>query len=326
MALDFKAIFAGAPVPAMVLNKEYRFVAANAAYLKMTGKTEADLIDRYVFDAFPEEPERVKRMLAVFRETLEGGTPVFEEIPFVIERDGAREERWFNAQHAPLRGTSGEIKYMVQYSQDVTEKVRLKIMRDAVMREMQHRIGNLFTVVNAVARRVARTAEDVPGFLADFEARLHDLHRAQKELGNGSGQARDIRSVIAEQLDVFVSHARGRMTEEGPDVSLSPDEARALSMALHELSTNSLKYGAIGQPDGRVAVSWRETSGGLEFVWEETGLESAPDGTRSGYGTHLLMRVLPAQMDGHADRVFEDQRLRYALTISRPEAGCEKRL
>lgn len=303
----------------MVLDRDLRFVAANAAYLRMVGKTEPDLLGHYVFDVFPEEPERIKGMKKTFHEALAGGTPVFEEIPFAIEKDGVREERWFTASHGPLRGAGGEIKYLVQYSQDVTDKVRLKVMRDAVMGEMRHRIGNLFTVVNAVARQVARRAEDVPGFLKDFEKRLTDLHRAQKELGAESGESKNIRAVISEQLDVYVSHARGRISESGPEQILTPDVARALSMAIHELSTNSVKYGALRSSDGRVGVSWdAPPDGGLEIAWEETGIEEFPDEVSSGYGTHLLMRVLPAELNGRADRHFGDGTFCYKLTIGNP--------
>ena len=325
MALDFAAIFADAPVAAMVLDRELRFVAANGAYQRMVGKTEDEVRNRYVFDVFPEDPERVEAMLAIFRETLSGGTPAIEDFPYVMGADGARVERWFTASHAPLKGADGDIGYLVQYSQDVTDRVRLRHMRDAVMGELRHRIGNLFAVVGALARRVAREAEDVPEFMADFEARLSELHRAEADLGVERSESRDIREVINDQLEVYVSHARGRVSGRGPARVVSPGVARAVSMAVHELSTNSLKYGALRNSHGRIDVTWDlPTDGGLRFVWEETGVGTTHDTTRTGYGTHLLMNVLPAELNGTADRRFEKDVFRYTLTMPGPAETLRK--
>ncbi|NNF90137.1 MAG: PAS domain-containing protein [Boseongicola sp.] len=318
MQLDFEAIFEDSPVPKMVLDDGLCFVAANAAYLEMVGKRREDLIGRYVFDAFPDDPEQIERMLEIFRRTLKGERPAFEEIPFAIEKDGIVTDHWWSLHHAPMKGPSGEIEYLIQYSQDVTDRVRLSHMRDAVMGEMQHRIGNLFTVVGSLARQVARKAEDVPDFVRRFEDQMARFFRLQNDLSNESAEGRDIAAVIHDQLGVYFSQAEDRIKADGPKFLLSPSEAKTVSMAIHELSTNSLKYGAIRTPEARLDVRWTPTAdGGVHLVWKEEGLNGAASSKAEGYGTRLLTNILPEQVNGRGIRVMDETSLRYDLTICR---------
>lgn len=318
MPLNFEAIFLDAPVPVMVLDRQLQFVTANDAYLAMVSKPKEDLIGRYVFDVFPEEPERVKAMVEIFNKVFEGDRPVFKEIPFTLEVDGRQTEHWWTASHAPVAGPDGTIKYLVQYSENVTEQVQLRELKDAMLGEMQHRIGNFFAVVGAIGRQVARNAADVPDFMQRFNNRLEAFFTVQKQLMPGNDQRDNLLSVIEEQLDVYAASASDRITKTGPAVPLSPVEAQAISMAVHELSTNSLKYGAIRNPEGRLEISWEHArDDSISLIWQEHGITGSDGTEQTGYGTMLLTTILPRQLHGSGTRHFDGDVFRYELTINR---------
>ncbi len=320
MPLNFEAILMDAPVPMMVLDRQLKFVMANDAYLAMVSKAKDELIGRYVFDVFPEEPDRVEAMVEIFQKVFEGERPVFKEIPFTLEVGGKQVEHWWTASHAPVPGADGLIKYLVQYSENVTEQVQLRALKDAMLGEMQHRIGNFFAVVGAIGRQVARSAADVPDFMDRFSSRLESFFTIQKQLMPGSDQGDSLHSVIDEQLAVYAASASERIAKSGPAVPLSPVEAQAISMAVHELSTNSLKYGAIRNPDGKLEISWAvDAQNNVALTWYEIGVGTSDGAAQTGYGTMLLTTILPRQLHGLGKRHFDGDTFRYELTINRPD-------
>ncbi|WP_422371033.1 HWE histidine kinase domain-containing protein [Hoeflea sp.] len=314
MSLDFAAIFEKSPAPTMALNRNLEFIAANPAYLEMVGKTVEDIMGRYIFDAFPETEERIEGLTSVFNQVFEGEEAEFVEVPFRVEKDGAIVEQYWTARHVPVIGSGGETKYLVQYSENVTERVMMREMQNAVMAEQQHRIGNLFSIVGAVARQTARTSNTVSDFLPRFQDRISALVNVNRSLLGSAAEAGDLGTIVSKQLSVFPDDVRDRISVSGPGLALSVLQVQVLSMAIYELGANSMKYGAIGHPDGRVEITWDgEEGSNCCFEWKETGLQSrgAPEG--SGYGTMLLSTIIPRQLGGNAERQLEPGMFFYRL-------------
>lgn len=316
MTLDFEAVFYKSPAPKMILNRKLEFVAANPAYLAMVDKSGDELLGRYVFDVFPETEDRVRQMTTVFEETFDGKDVSVTEIPFRITIDGTVREQWWTARHALLPDPAGGAPHLIQFSENVTEQVKMREMRNALMGELQHRVGNLFAIVGAIARQTARVAGDVPGFLSEFESRLRSLVRVNRQL-RGDGEGGDtMASVIDHQLAVHTAEARDRIKVEGPDYPLSMLQAQAVSMAVHELATNSMKYGAIGCADGAISITWDRLPGdGCFLRWHETGIGTQTQPEKAGYGTMLLTTIIPSQLDGSAAREFGAESFTYSLEI-----------
>ncbi|WP_420410337.1 HWE histidine kinase domain-containing protein [Hoeflea sp.] len=322
MSLDFALIFDRSPTPTMVLNADLEYVAVNPAYLEMVGKSREEVMHRYVFDVFPETEERVDAMTAVFRDVLAGNEADFNEVPFRLSRDGVEAEQFWTARHVPVPNSSGEIKYFVQYSENVTDKVRMRELQNSVMAEQQHRIGNLFSIVTAVARQTARTSETVDEFLPRFQERVTAMVDVNRSLLGGTMGAAEFGGIIEHQLAVFPEDVRERISCEGTAVHLSTLQAKAISMAIHELGTNSMKYGAIGNAEGRVDISWGDLPGGqIEFQWRETNLLSEQSSEGTGYGSMLLSTIIPRQLAGMARREIENDSFVYHLVFS---AGQEQ--
>lgn len=317
MPYNFEDVFLRSPAPTMILDSELRFVAANPAYLAMVGKKWSDLSEQYVFDAFPEAEDRVESMKATFEATLAGEETSILEIPFQLSVDGAIKEQWWTAHHAPIQGQNDDERFVIQFSENVTDQVKLREMRNAMMGELQHRVGNLFSIVFAIARQTGRAAATVPEFLKAYEERLMSLIKVNQQLvGKGASQEDSIRSVFEYQLAVHGEEALQRIVMEGPEYPLSMSQSQSLSMAAHELATNALKYGAIGHAEGRIEISWSKLpTGGCLLEWKESGLPVQERSDKSGYGTMLLTTILPSQLNGSGAREFSGNTFVYRLEI-----------
>lgn len=151
--LDFETVFQRSPAPTMILDKTLCFVAANPAYLTMVGRSWEELAERFVFDAFPEAEERIEAMKALFNSTLEGDDTTLSEVPFRITIDGKIREEWWTIRHARLLASDNTGPYLIQFSENVSEQVKIREMRNALVGELQHRVGNIFSIVFAIARQ-----------------------------------------------------------------------------------------------------------------------------------------------------------------------------
>lgn len=317
MSLNFEAAFDRSPAPSMILNRKFEFVAANPAYLTLVNKTSSELLGNYVFDVFPEEENRVQSLLAVFEETLTGQVTTFSEIPFRIPIDGVITEQWWTAHHALLTEPDADEPYLIQYSENVTGHVKAREMRNALLGELQHRVGNIFAIVGAIARQTGRTTSTITEFLREFESRVAALVKVNRHLTGENEDGDTLASVVEYQLTVHASDARQRISAKGPEYPLSMLQAQAISMAIHELSTNSMKYGVIGQGTGEISITWDNLPNeGCLLTWTETGVSVNEQSTKPGYGTMLLTTILPRQLGGSAVREFSDDSFLYSLEIA----------
>ncbi|XBQ15092.1 MAG: sensor histidine kinase [Oceanicaulis sp.] len=184
-------------------------------------------------------------------------------------------------------------------------------------REAVHRSSNLLAVVSSLANQTAKGAERTDEFLSAFLARvaaLSDATRSVTESKNRSSTG--IEQVVETRLAALKDAWSDRVSIEGPSIEISPEAAQQLSLALHELATNTQKYGLGVNEDARVHVSWRLHGERFELIWRETGLADAAtngDAAPEGFGTQLLTRVVPAVLKGSASKAVEDGDLVYRL-------------
>lgn len=173
--------------------------------------------------------------------------------------------------------------------------------RELVSQELKHRIGNLITVIQAMARKTFREADTTS--VAAFNARLSALAAAQALLIDSDTKPSDLGRVVQQALAPHASN-NGRFTISGSEVLLSGRQAHALTVALHELATNAAKYGALSNDHGTVEIAWSATNGELVLVWREYGGPSVSTPTRTGFGTSLIVSNLRAAFDGDVELRF----------------------
>jgi two-component sensor histidine kinase len=174
--------------------------------------------------------------------------------------------------------------------------------RDLVAKEMQHRMGNLLAVVQAIARQTFRHS-DVAG-LESFSSRMYALAAAQKVLIESQTHPATLAQVVHDGL---APHWPGneRIGISGPEVILDGRRAHALTLALHELATNAVKYGAFSTEHGRVDVTWTVLDGRLDLVWRESGGPKVIAPAQRGFGSVLVTRNLGVAFGGTAELEFD---------------------
>lgn len=320
-SVDF-ALLRHMPASIMVLDRELRFVAASDLYLKTVGMELSQLLGRHLFEAFPEDEARRNPLEESMRRALAGEANAIERLAYSIPdpKDRTRTiEAWWRCRHNPLVGADGQIRHVIQITENVTDLVRAEQLKDAIASELQHRVGNLLGLVDIIARRTAAHADGLPDFLQRFGDRIQAMGRTHSYLIGVNWDRMSIRQMVARQLEHGQAGTSAQVSITGDEVMLSARDAQALSMAIHELTTNALKHGALKNGAGRLEVGWSKLDGrGFRFDWVETGVGAVPETLPKGFGSMILDTIVPAQLGGTAERRFTPDGLRYAITVEGP--------
>ena len=174
--------------------------------------------------------------------------------------------------------------------------------------ELNHRVKNMLTVVISLATQTLRRAGTLEEFSGVFLGRVHALTAAYALLSRESWSSVLLGEVITEELRPYVARDRANVRIEGPPVPLDPRRALALGMAIHELATNAVKYGALSVPEGNVAVTWgvEPTDAGDQLVleWVERDGPAVIAPTARGFGSTLIERALNHDMSAQAKIEF----------------------
>lgn len=319
-ALDL-TVLRDMPASMMVLDRDLRYVMASDMYLETVGRALPELIGRPLFEVFPEAEERRRPLEQSMRRALAGEANSIERLAYSIPdpNDLTRTtEAWWRCRHNPLIGPDGSIGHVVQITENVTALVRAEEQKNAIAHELQHRVANLLGLVQVIARRTAGSAETLPTFLERFDARMQSMARTHSYLIGTNWDRMSLGEVIARQLQHGHDDLAAQMTIGGPEVLLGASEAQMMSMAIHELTTNSLKYGALKDATGSLDVSWSSDAGrGFTFRWIESGTAVAAPSQRSGFGSMILDMIVPAQLGGTSSRTFGPHGLNYTITVEK---------
>jgi PAS domain S-box-containing protein len=271
-------------------------------------------------------PEDREATLAAWRDAQASGAYYIEHR---ICRSADGEYRWHQTRARPVNGDAGTTTDWVGTSTDIHELRGLQERQQVLMAELQHRTRNLLALIQSMARQTLRTSGSLEAFGTEFESRLRALSRVQGLLAQTDHEAIDLYALVAAQLAAHRDAEAGKVTIEGPPVEVPPGSAQALALALHELATNAVKYGALGQPSGKLSVTWDvEEDGGrrrLTLDWRESGVPMSGTElpTSRGYGSELIERALPYQLKAKTKLEFGADGVRCAIAVPVP-AGKEK--
>ncbi|PXW64102.1 MULTISPECIES: GAF domain-containing protein [Methylobacteriaceae] len=251
----------------------------------------------------PEDRERAFQNLYRVR----GGESVVNEFRVMRPSDGAF--RWIRSNLFPLRDEQGQVRRIGGLSADTTE-AKLQVEHQAVLlAELQHRVRNIMAMMRAIVARTGDHAETVPDYAALLEGRVLTLARVQALLTRAAGAGVPVAAIVHDEVSAQALRAE-QYALSGPEIELSPKAAEILTLAVHELATNALKYGALSAPDGCVRVNWATFPEGgetwLGFDWSEDGAPEAdrsradPVPGRRGFGRELIEGRLPYELAGRA--------------------------
>ncbi len=302
------AIFATAPVGLSVISEEGRFMRVNEELCRILDRPGAALLASGVADV--THPAHLRPSLEALERAAATGLPSSLDKRY-IRSDGSHV--WASSTISVLPDVRGQARRFLVVTSDLTERRkadetlrRSETLQRVLIAELQHRTSNLMGVVRSIADNSVRASTDLTEFRSHFGDRLAALSRVQAMLSRLNEYDRVAFDDLIRTELAAMDGGVDRVTLEGPaGVRLRSSTLHTLAMALHELATNAVKYGALGQPDGRLAIRWSLEPGGeggkpwLHIDWRESGVdmrsvEEGPGG--KGQGRELIERALPYQL------------------------------
>jgi len=230
---------------------------------------------------------------------------------------------WHRTRSVPVRdapgpdGAEGRILEWLGTTTEIDHLKRLQGEQQVLVAELQHRTRNLLAVVRNVARRSIGASPERD----EYDARLAAIGRVQGFLSRSPAYSVPLADVVEAELHAAGDGASSKVEVAGPPVDLPGESVQAVALALHELATNAVKYGAIAQPSAQLSVTWRIEPGEdgaprLVIDWRESGVVM-PDGppARRGYGTELITRALPYQLRAQTALEFAHDGVRCRIIL-----------
>jgi two-component sensor histidine kinase len=218
------------------------------------------------------------------------------------------------------RAPDGKAERMVSIVTDVTERKAAEDHIQFLMHEISHRSKNLLMVIQSIARRTARTAGTMEEFENRFERRLQGLAASHDVLVRENWHGAPLANLVRQQLVPFVEIQSSRFEIAGPDIVITAEAAQAIGLAIHELATNAIKYGALSESGGKVSVSWTcdgkaAAPGPLLLNWIERGGPPVSPPSRKGFGHVVIGEMVERSLGGKVAMEFATEGLKWRVSI-----------
>lgn len=188
---------------------------------------------------------------------------------------------------SPLREETGRVVGASKIARDISLRRQTENMRALLLNELNHRVKNTLASVQAIVQQTLRSTTDPVDFAQRFSGRIQSLARVHAMLTDATWQGADLRQLVTDQLAQGPVD-EGRLVTSGPAVQLEPQTALHLALMLHELGTNSVKYGALAVPQGQVSLAWKVRDRSLHLRWAERGGPPIAVPLRRGFGSSLI--------------------------------------
>ncbi len=296
----------------------------NAQWYVFTGVQKGSTDGEGWNDMF--HPDDRERAWARWRHSLETGDPY--EIEYRL-RHHSGEYRWTLGRALPVRGPDGAIIRWVGTCTDIHDQKQIGQQNEILSRELSHRIKNIFAVVNGLIGLSARQFPEMRDFAKQMQSRVaalgraHDYVRPHSEESARHDGPSGLKSLLLELLSPYQALDEGRLTIEGDDLPVDDRGATPIGLVIHELATNSAKYGALSSAEGRVAIVSAADRDSVRLQWKEYGgplIEREPESY--GFGTRLTEISVVQQLGGTLTRNWLKEGL--VVDIELPAAALKR--
>jgi PAS domain S-box-containing protein len=239
----------------------------------------------------------------------------------IVRPDG--EVRWCAGTAAASTDKSGSVVRVSGVTVDITERKQAEERQNLLAREVDHRAKNALALAQSIVRLTR--GDSVKTYVQSVEGRINALARVHTVLSLSSWQGAEIRKLIDEELAPYSTG--DQISLSGSEVQLQPATAQTVALALHELVTNSAKYGALSTQSGRLSVGWEDQAGLLKIVWAETGGPRVEKPVSRGFGTRSVIASIESQLGGQAEFDWRQEGLICRLSVplasrhSTPDSG-----
>jgi PAS domain S-box-containing protein len=265
-------------------------------------------------------PDDQDRAWAVWSKCLATGEPY--EIEYRL-RHRSGEYRWTLGRALPVRDESGAIVRWVGTCTDIDHHKRTAEQNEVLSRELSHRIKNIFAVVNGLVALTARQFPAMKDLAGQLQARIASLGRAHDYVRPHSDRSaphpgpQTLKVLLEQILGPYPALDEGRLVISGDDMLVDDRGATPIALVIHELATNSAKYGALSVPEGRIALIVTLADGRVRLTWQERGgppIDRAP--TDFGFGTRLSDISIKDQLGGTLTRAWDREGLTVEIEVA----------
>ena len=262
-------------------------------------------------------PEDLERTLGELRRAAAPGGPDHCGLEFRIHRDGA--ERWIALDGRRYPGAREGACELIGIARDVTARKQREMHMHLLMREVTHRSKNLLAIIQAMARQTVKDSLTADEFERRFSTRLRGLAASHELLAARDWHGAAVQDLVRWQIGPVLETESARIAVEGPELYLNPEAAQNIGLAINELSSNAVRFGALSAPAGRVRVSWGidPAPDGRRFriAWEETGGPAVTAPLRTGFGHKVVERLAARALEGEVNLSFAATGLHWSLSI-----------
>jgi PAS domain S-box-containing protein len=254
---------------------------------------------------YPDDISELRKALAQF---AKGATSY--EAEFRITRpDG--EVRWCVGTAAATVDKGGRVVRVSGVTIDITERKQAEERQNLLAREVDHRAKNALALAQSIVRLTR--GEDVKAYIQAVEGRINALARVHTILSLSSWQGAEIGKLVDEELAPYSNS--DQIAFGGSEIRLQPATAQTLALALHELVTNSAKYGALSTLSGRLSIKWERKADMLKMVWEERNGPVVEKPVSRGFGTRSVIASIESQLGGQAEFDWRSEGLICRLSV-----------
>jgi PAS domain S-box-containing protein len=308
------------------IDTDGRFLRVNEAICAISGFSRKELLASRLFRY--THPDDVDPDREAFRKQVAGELEFYSMEKRFIRKDGR--VIWLSVRSSPVRDADNRLQYVVRVVQDITEHKASERRQKLLMDELNHRVKNTLATVQSLASQTARVAHTPAAFRERFEGRLIALSKAHDQLTMHHWESADLRELLSASLAPYAGAQSERVVLRGEDIELRPRAVLTLAMAMHELTTNAAKYGALSVPGGRIEIHWQSVHAGdrrpvLRIDWIEQGGPQVSDPEQRGFGSKLIEGSIAAELGGTARLAFMPEGLRCEIVIPLDKASADFR-
>ena len=289
----------------------------NRTALELGGLAQGDVLGKPLGETFwwSDAPEGQAQLRAAIAAAAAGrGSRLDVRLKVAGERSMT-----FDFMLTPLTDPQGRVTHLIPSAIDITARKRAERQQQLLIEELNHRVKNTLAIAQSLSHQTLRSSPSPSHFAAAFQGRLAALASAHTLLAQTRWDGAMLRDLIQVQVDPYRTAGRSNVTIAGEDVSLEPDAALTLGLALHELATNAAKHGAFTCPAGRVEIRSQVHAAGPErrlvLTWSEEGGPVVAGHPQAGFGTTMIERGLAYQLGGSARLEFTPEGLRCRIEL-----------
>jgi PAS domain S-box-containing protein len=220
------------------------------------------------------------------------------------------ELRWCIGIAAGIEGSGARLSGVTV---DVTERRKAEERQALLAREVDHRSKNALALVQSIIRLTK--ADSQQAYMSAVEGRIRALSIAHNVLAHSRWMGANLRGLIEEELEPYLTADAARISLQGRDILLQPAAAQTLALALHELATNAAKYGALSTPEGRVSLDWDFSGNRLDLTWDESGGPELVKPTFQGFGSRIINASIERQLGGSVKSEWRPEGLTCRISV-----------